>query len=250
MKEEKFGVGTKHTTSEGCEIEIVGKINVLRRRVRFENGYEIVGDMSAIKKGNIKNPYHTSVCSVGFYGVGDYKAQINRKNTSEYEIWRSMLKRCYDEKCQQKFPTYKDTTVCEEWKNFQNFAKWYNENYPKIEGINFQLDKDLLQSDVENKIYSPETCVFIPNNVNIFLANKCTKNTSGYTGVSWYKTNKKWAAHINLFGEGKLKHLGYFFTPEEASQSYQQARAIEAEKVKYYLRGLNYLPEEIIQLVK
>ena len=247
---EKYGVGTKCITNEGYKFEVVEKIDVRKRIIRFDNGYEIVVHTSAIIKGKIKNPYHKSVCGIGYFGVGKYKCRVNNKKTPEYTVWQSMLKRCYDEKFQERCPTYKSVTVYNEWLNFQNFSKWYEDNYPKIEGVNFDLDKDLLQLNVENKIYSPKTCIFLPQNVNKFLTNKQSTNTSGYIGVSWTKANEKWCARINLFRESKLKNLGYFATPEEAYQVYQQARKVESEKVKDYLRSLDYLSEKIIQLVK
>lgn len=40
-------------------------------------------------------------------------------------------------------------------------------------------------------------------------------NTSGITGVTWHKRDRKWAAHIRL--SGKKKHLGFFKTIEEAA---------------------------------
>lgn len=250
MRQEKYGIGTRHKTNEGYEIEIIEKLNNDKRKVRFENGYEAIIDHSNISRGNIKNPYHPSVFGVGYFGVGDYKCSANDKRTKEYIVWTSMFKRCYDGKSQEKNPTYKNVTVCKEWYNFQNFARWYEISCPRINNINFQLDKDLLQNDVENKTYSPDTCVFIPNGVNLFLANKRLSNTSGYTGVSWDKTKKKWIAQISLFEEGKYKNLGLFPTPKLASKAYQKARVEQSEKVKEYLRSLNYLPEHIIQLIK
>ena len=247
---EKYGVGAKHITNEGYEIEVVEKLENDKRRVIFEDGYEVIVFIHHIKTGKIKNPYHPSVCGVGYFGVGEYKAKIDGKPTPEYGTWNNMIQRCYDKKYQENHPTYKGTIVCEEWLNFQNFSKWYEDNYPKIEGVNFDLDKDLLQEGVENKVYSPETCVFLPKSVNLFLSHKYSNNTSGFVGVYWDIANKKWRAQINLFGEGKRKNLGLFTTPEEASLVYQKAREIEAEKVKSYLRGLDYLPEHIIQLVK
>ena len=247
---EKYGIGTKHMTKEGYELEIVEKLENDKRRIRFKNGYKIEVFIHNIKTGNIKNPYHPSVFGIGYYGVGEYKSYINANHTPEYIVWRSMLARCYDGKCQEKNPTYVGTTVCEEWHNFQNFAKWYKDNYPKIDGIKFHLDKDLLQRDVENKIYSPNICIFLPHNINTFLSNKYSNNTSGYTGVSWHKKDKKWRAEINLFGEDKSRYLGEFHTPEFAYEAYKSARKVEAEKVKYYLRSLNYFPEEVIQLIK
>ena len=47
-------------------------------------------------------------------------------------------------------------SVCEEWKHFSNFKKWFDENY--IEG--FDIDKDILIKG--NKVYSPEACSFVP----------------------------------------------------------------------------------------
>ena len=250
MKDEKYGVGKKFKTNEGYLVEVVEKINNGRRKIKFENGYETMAKYYDIGEGRVKNPYHPSVYSVGYFGVGEYRASINYKQTPEYRIWANVLKRCYDEKNQERCPTYKGVTVCQEWHSFQNFAKWYNDNLPKIYGVKFHLDKDLLQQAVKNKIYSPDTCVFLPQEINKFLNNKQSSNTSGYIGVHRYKTHKKWIAQIMVFGEDKGRHLGRFLTLEQASQAYQKARAEQSEKVKDYLRSLNYLPEETIQLVK
>ena len=250
MKEEKFGIGKRFITNEGYEIEIVEKLEHPYRKIKFNNGHEMKSQMTHIIKGAISNPFHPSICNVGYIGNGRFKSMVNKKTTQEYEVWRNMLQRCYDEKTQERQPGYKMVKVCKDWHNFQNFAKFYEDNYPKINNLKLSLDKDLLQQGTENKIYSPETCVFLPQYVNNFLTNKKSNNTSGYTGVSWYSDSKKWVVHIHLLEKNKQKTLGYFQTPELASQSYQQARAEQSEKVKDYLRSLNYLPEETIQLVK
>jgi hypothetical protein len=43
------------------------------------------------------------------------------------------------------------------------------------------------------------------------------------TGVCWFKRDKKYKAQIDI--NGKRKHLGYFSTPEAASEAYQKALA-------------------------
>ena len=249
-EKDKYGIGKRFATKEGCKLEIIGKLSKDRRRVRFEGGYETDVCCSHIRTGKIKNPYHHSVYEIGFVGIGEYGCMVDGKNTPEYSAWNNMLRRCYYDKTQEKNPTYKNVKVCDEWLNFQIFARWYEINYPKINNISFDLDKDLLQQNVESKIYSPENCIFLPHKVNTFLTNKQLNNTSGYIGVYWDKINKKWTAQITLFGEGKTKHLGRFPTPEQASLAYQEARAEQAEKAKEYLRSLNYLSEEIINLIK
>jgi len=56
--------------------------------------------------------------------------------------------------------------------------------------------------------------------------NSCNKgvtksNTSGYKGVFWEKGRGKWRALIRL--NYKLKHLGFFDTPEKAYKAYCEA---------------------------
>jgi len=44
--------------------------------------------------------------------------------------------------------------------------------------------------------------------------------SSQYVGVSWFKRDEKWQAHIMI--QGKQTHLGLFSTELEASQAYLQ----------------------------
>lgn len=47
-------------------------------------------------------------------------------------------------------------------------------------------------------------------------------NSSGYTGVSWHKQRRKWAAQLQV--NGKNRFIGMFDTPEQAAVAYQQAK--------------------------
>lgn len=57
------------------------------------------------------------------------------------------------------------------------------------------------------------------------LSKKLKNNTSGYRGVGLAsgseKRSKPWAARIKL--NGKLKHLGYFTTAEDAAKAFDKA---------------------------
>lgn len=186
-------------------------------------------------------------------GINDYDGRvfIDNKKIKSYQIWQGILGRCYDKKHQRRQPTYMDATVCDEWLLFSNFKKWFDENYPdelaRELGIKFDLDKDLLSDKA--KIYSPDTCVFLPYNVNRFLSNRYSSNTSGYIGVCWHKRDNRWDARINDFNTNQQKHLGYFTNIEDAKDAYNKAREIEALKVKEYLRELGY-NEKIINKIK
>jgi hypothetical protein len=126
---------------------------------------------------------------VGYLGKGEYKSFENGKNTRQYMIWYSMINRCYNEKYHKKLPTYKDCTVSEEWHNFQNFASWYDQNYYEVNGEKMALDKDILIKG--NKVYSSETCIFVPQFINS-LFTKCNAIRGEFPiGVSWHKHNKK-----------------------------------------------------------
>ena len=92
-----------------------------------------------IRNGAVLDPYHTSIYGVGYIGIGKHKPRINNSNTRPYNIWHSMIARCYSTKTQDKQPTYKGCSVCDEWFNFQNYADWFEVNY--IDG--HHLDKDI-----------------------------------------------------------------------------------------------------------
>jgi hypothetical protein len=56
---------------------------------------------------------------------------------------------------------------------------------------------------------------------NWWNAQRRSDNTSGYKGVSWSKSNGKWAARIKR--NRKRIHLGYFVKAEEAYAAYCEA---------------------------
>ena len=164
--------------------------------------------------------YERSVYGVGYYGEGKYVAKINGKHTPYYKTWNDMMIRAYSNKLHKKFKTYKDCKVCEEWHNFQNFAKWYEENYYEIEGEKMHLDKDILVKG--NKLYSPETCVFVPQRINSLFTKGDKRRNIYPIGVSLYKKTNKYVAHLNK--NDKRKTLGYFDNTIDAFNCYKQAK--------------------------
>lgn len=155
-----------------------------------------------------------SIYNIGYIGIGEYKTSIDKKYTKAYLKWVGMLARCYNTIYHKTHPTYKDCSVCDEWLNFQNFAKWFNENYNSETMDGFQLDKDVMISN--NKIYSPETCCFIPNEINILFIKPKTNKYNLPTGVT--KTHNKYTARITYLN--KTLHLGSFSNVEEALLKY------------------------------
>jgi hypothetical protein len=146
-----------------------------------------------------------------------------------YAKWRGMLQRCYSEKLHEKYPTYKGCSVIEEWLTFSEFKSWMETQ--EWEGK--QLDKDILFPN--NKIYSPEACVFVDQKVNSFILESTATRGEWPLGVYFNKQCRKFIAKCWSVTTGKREHLGIFKTPEEAHQAWltfklEQAYILAAEQ--------------------
>ena len=161
-------------------IEVKNQENIT---IKFNDvqGYQVVTSSQTIRNGRVKNPYFPRLFNKGYFGVGLYKARIgsssvNSKSTDEYRAWINMLSRCYDPNyigTKAGRVCYSGVQVTDTWLNFQVFAEWYCKELKSPE-IKFVLDKDLLSPDV--KIYSPETCCLIPEQLNIALIDRLSLN--------------------------------------------------------------------------
>lgn len=130
-----------------------------------------------------------------------------------YERWKSMVERGYSEKYKETRTTYKDVTICEEWHTFSNFRSWME----KQDWEGKQLDKDIILPN--NKVYSPQTCVFVSSQVNTLLL-YCGKLRGRHKqGVHFDKNRGKFRAQCKN-GAGQQKKLGYFPTEQLAYEAY------------------------------
>jgi len=107
--------------------------------------------------------------------------------------------------------------------------------------IGWALDKDILQKG--NKLYSKDTCYFVPAEVNQLLV-KSDKARGEYpVGVNFDKRDIKFRAQLRI--NGKTKHLGYFNTPEEAFFAYKPAKEAHIKVVAHKWKHL--LDERVFQ---
>jgi len=246
----KSRVGEINYNSRGSKMEIVEYNSNHNVVIRFEN-YKCVCQYSQFKSGHVFNPYDKSIYGKGYIGEGPYAISINKGETinRSYHTWHDMLRRCYAREYQQKNPAYIGCSVCEEWLNFQNFAKWYDENYYEIDGQIMNIDKDILVKG--NRIYSPETCVFVPSPINsLFVKNDVRRKTTP-VGIS-ICTNGDYLAKCSD-GTGKDIRLGRFKTYEDAFVVYKANKEIIVKKVaekfksyipcKLYDTMMNYIVE-------
>jgi hypothetical protein len=218
-------VGEIYISNEGQKAEIVEYDSSVNVTIKFEDDNVINGyKYHNLKTGHFKNPYLKNICEIGYLGE---VADLNKDKVYNklYTTWFNMMQRCYDEKELIKYPTYKDCFVIDDWLCFKNFYTWAIQNYNPYTMQKWHLDKDLLIKG--NKIYSPETCCFVPNNVNTMFVKSNSIRGSLPIGVS--KRLNKFGASIKR--NNKRTRLGSYDTPEEAFHAYKTAKEAYIKEV-------------------
>ena len=223
-------VSYKDCVDKVCKSKSSGDFKIVKYNdnrnveIRFlKTGYETVVQLVSIKSGNVKDPYVPSVHGVGMLGT-KYPSKINGVITKEYNRWTDMLKRCYSEAFQKKRPTYKDCEVSDKFKSYEYFYEWCHSQIGfgnDGNGFPFHLDKDLLVKG--NKVYSENTCVFIPSEINSLLVKRENMRGKYLIGVCWCNTNKAFVAQVHK-NKGESEHLGYYKTEIEAFNAYKEAK--------------------------
>ena len=197
----------KYNDSKNVEIQFVN--------TRFETTVQL----GNIKSGKVKDPYLPSVCGVGMLGT-KYPSKVNGRNTKGYDLWYSMLRRCYSDNSKKKRPTYEGCEVSDKFKSYEYFYEWCHSQIGfGVDG--WHLDKDLLVKG--NKVYSEDSCVFLPSEINSLLTKRTASRGEYLIGVSWYSKSKTFIAQVNK-NKGKSEHLGFFKTELEAYNAYKTAK--------------------------
>ena len=135
-----------------------------------------------------------------------------------YKTWVNMLKRCYSKSYHQTRPTYRDCSVSPEWFTFSTFKTWMEAQ----DWQGKQLDKDLLIK--QNKIYSPDTCIFVTGEINKFTTDSAKTRGEYLIGVSFYKTNNNFVSTCRNPFTNKKECLGYFTSELEAHQAWKNRK--------------------------
>ena len=190
--------------------------------------------MGVIRSGHIRDNSLPATCGFGYIDIEG--ASIGRNATKEYQLWNNMINRCYNEKGLSRNPTYKDCHVSEDWRYLSNFKEWCNRQIG-FEQEGWHLDKDILVKG--NKVYSEDTCCFVPNEINL-LFTKADRIRGKYPVGVYHdtsKTHKRFSARVSK--SGKHKRFGSYLTPEEAFAVYKR------EKEKYIKEVANKWKDQI-----
>ena len=187
------------------------------------------------------------------YGVGlndsEQNCCINGKHTPLYSLWSSMLMRCYSPSYVEKHKTYSEVVVCDSWKSLKNFENDIKlvPNYDMWIQDNWYLDKDLFSNG--GKVYSIDTCCFLPPVINSFISNKKCKSNNLPTGVTWHKRNERYQVDIKF--DGKSVYLGSFKTLSDAIMCYEENRKYKLKfLISRYDKVLDKKTKDRLEMLK
>ena len=205
-------IDEENYNTQGCLMKICDYYNAKNIKIKFIDDQKaaVSTTYERFKKGEVKNPYYKSLYGIGY--IGNVYANKEYTKTKSFRIWKAMLDRCYG----GKYPTYIDISVCKEWHSFYNFNIWFNNNYYECKNVKMNLDKDILVK--HNKMYSPETCVFVPYDINMLFAKANAIRGDYPIGVSY--EYDKYVSKCN--NHNKVVNLGRFNTIDEAFNTYKE----------------------------
>ena len=246
MLDRQQRVGQTNMSNDGTLMKIIeykGAFNVL---VEFQDNFrhQVWVAYNDFKRGVVKNPYCKQLYDKGYLGVGPYAPYVKKgEKTKAHDAWIRMFDRCYNEKFHEKHPTYIGCEVCDEWHNFQNFAKWFYSNCYDVPGQSIEVDKDWLC--VGNKIYCPEKCCLAPNIINTCLLTH-DKLINFYLPIGVSPTSSgRYKARCSEYG--KRRDLGTYSTPQEAEGVYWNFKIKYVEKLAMEYK--NFIPNSLYSVM-
>lgn len=156
------------------------------------------------------------------FGVGynsrKLQVRFGNKTDVKYEVWRGMLRRCYSEADLIKHPTYIGCHSDPAWHDYSIFYDWMSTVAHRPDG--WHLDKDLLFKG--NKLYSDETCVFLPQQINVLFTKRKAKRGDYPIGVHYNHRDDLFQVSCNDVN-GKMWH-SYCKDPMTAFARYKEKK--------------------------
>lgn len=201
----KDRTGVTGTMSNGLNAEIIAYRSSRSIDVQFENGCVVKNNQYGnFKDGNIR-------CPILIERIDDY-AKVTNPNTDS--VWLMDA---------EDLPLLDDYFWSKDDKGYICRDTHSELGLLRLHRVIMNASKDV-QVDhrngnkSDNRKQNLRRCTNTENQHNV---GRRPDNTSGYKGVGRYKSGNKWIARICC--DGKRKHLGYYDTPEQAAQVYNEA---------------------------
>lgn len=237
-------VGESRENNQGRKMTIIAYRGANDIDVQFDNGFVARHTQYQLfERGTISDPFFPSLYGVGYMGMRTVYTKSD-EYAKPYEVWSSMMKRCYNENC-QRHQWYEDCVVDEAWHNFSTFYQWWKDNYYELpEGMGrVELDKDFKHKNC--RIYGPDTCLLIPQRINGCKPNRRTTDREYPIGITFNKEKQKFRVRTNV--DGKDTRIGFYDTFDEAFQVFKRVKENEMKKLANLYKP--YIPQEVYDAV-
>lgn len=223
--------GKVYPSNKYGDVEIVEYINNKQVVIKFLNtGFITEESMGDIRSGHIRDSSLPTTCGFGY--IDKEGASIGRNMTKEYQLWNNMINRCYNSSLAHIHPTYVDCVVSEDWRYLSKFKEWCNQQIG-FDQVGWQLDKDILVKG--NKVYSEDTCCFVPPEINT-LFTKADRIRGKYP-IGIYEDKQAGKFKVRISVEGKQKHVGRYYCEKEAFYAYKVAKEQYIKEVANKWKG-------------
>ena len=222
--------GMMYQTTHFGDLIITKYVSARNVHVRFINtGYETTTEMGKIRNGGVKDRLAPSVFGIGV--IGDAPISVNGKTLKEYALWGNVLARCYDENFHSKVPSYLGCSVSSNFRYFPYFKDWCSKQIgfdsKDEKGRSFALDKDILVKG--NKVYSEDTCCFVPQEINTLFMRKRAVGDDSKNSPFFSKYHDRYISRMSKFG--KFVHLGTFTSQTEAFSLYKDTKEVYIKEI-------------------
>lgn len=223
-------IGEVYNSKSYGKFKVVEYVDMYNVTIQFlDTNYSCVVGTTDIKRGSVKDYCKPTLFGVGVVGKNLTNGKLDYPEI--YDIWSRLLCRCYYSNTHIQQPTYADCTTSENFKHLVFFESWclnqvgFGSTDDKCKP--FALDKDILVKG--NKIYSEETCCFVPREINSLLILSNARRGKYPIGVSYNRKFGKFIAEHRVNCESK--YLGCFDTPEEAFYAYKESKEAHIKDV-------------------
>lgn len=218
-------VGEVYENKVGLKFVVIEYNGCNDVKVKFvDSSYTTFSTTGNIRSGSVKDKMSPSVYGVGVVGVNSIST--NQKPHQEYVFWNSMLQRCYDLSYKLKRPTYIGCTSSNNFKYYPYFKDWCNKQVG-FGNKGWCLDKDILVKG--NKLYSEDTCCFVPREINSLFALSGNARGLNPIGVQFNLEEGNYSARVSR--GGKHCHIGTYETKEDAFLAYKEAKELHIKSV-------------------
>ena len=220
-------VGEVFENTKGESYQVLEQLGTSKFKIKFiDSGYETEAKKINIERGSIKDRSSLNKLKEdsGFdHSQNKYVLGVNKTAKAlasekgllkEYTIWGNIVGRC----------NRGYAKLHEDFYTFDSWLGWAKEQKGFMEkdgnGNLFQLDSDLFS--IDEKMYSPNTCVFIPREINGICKPNMIRDDLP-RGVTPFGSKAK-PYRVSVSIDGVTKHIGNYKTVEEASTISKQAR--------------------------